>query len=441
MKRRLTIAVSGAAALVGGLIPPVGPAVAATTITVESSGTIKAGVTFRRFLIKPGPVRLNVVTVDLAKASTSGSPSTIDVSPGSRSTLGGQFKTSAIGIATKALVATNGDFGGTLSTRFPEHPFIVNGEVWTSGTDPANNVGVTVPAPYATNVPHGYARRTNLQISAASKYGLLDVGSWNARQPSGGVVVGFSSRGGSARAPKAANCNVRLAGPAALATQWAKGRAGVVDTYTVASRAVCGASSYARPTGRDVVLSAVNGTAGGTAVKAYRVGDEVRIRWTIGFPRVLDSLGGRPTLIARGASAGTGTGGAFVCPNTANNLCKAQPRSVVSMTKQCSDGVTGCKVSLIVVDGRSSTWSVGITLNALVSFLKSQLAAYSAVNLDGGGTATMYIRKTDPAWCQSSLATGCLASSLKNNNGSERATTNAMVLLPGIDPKEPTPKL
>jgi hypothetical protein len=106
MKRRLTIAVSGAAALVGGLIPPVGPAVAATTITVESSGTIKAGVTFRRFLIKPGPVRLNVVTVDLAKASTSGSPSTIDVSPGSRSTLGGQFKTSAIGIATKALVAT-----------------------------------------------------------------------------------------------------------------------------------------------------------------------------------------------------------------------------------------------------------------------------------------------------------------------------------------------
>jgi hypothetical protein len=37
------------------------------------------------------------------------------------------------------------------------------------------------------------------------------------------------------------------------------------------------------------------------------------------------------------------------------------------------------------------------------------------------------------------LTTGCLISSLANNDDSERAVTNAVVLLPWIDPKEPKP--
>jgi exopolysaccharide biosynthesis protein len=121
-----------------------------------------------------------------------------------------------------------------------------------------------------------------------------------------------------------------------------------------------------------------------------------------------------------------------------DNLCKAQPRSLVSMTKECSDGVTGCKVSLVEVDGRSAAWSVGITLDNIVTFLVGTLKADSAVNLDGGGSATMYVRTTG-AWCLTMLATGCLVSNVANNNGSERAVTNAVVLLPGIDPKEPHP--
>jgi hypothetical protein len=416
------------------VIVPTTPALGATT--VELSGTLKAGVTFRRFLITPGPIRLNVVTIDLAKASTATAPSTVDVTVGGRTTTGGQDLTSAMGIASKALVAINGDFGGLKSTRYPEHPYIQNGEVWTSGTDPATNVGLSVPAPYATTPPTGFAGRASLRISAASKFGTLAVASWNAAQPSGGSVVGFTKRGGSVALPKPANCNLRLTGPPALASTWAKGRGGIVDTFTVFESAKCGLTSYAKPAGNDVVLSSLATGAGSTALKQFVAGDTVRIRWTMGWPGVLDSLGGRPVLVENGLSAGTGTNGTFVCAGT---LCETQPRTAVSMTQPCTQGITGCKVSFVVVDGRqAATWSAGITLDALVGFLRTKLGSWAAMNLDGGGSATMFVRKQG-TWCQTLLATGCLVSSLANNSGSERRVTNSLVLLPGIDPKEPTP--
>jgi hypothetical protein len=436
--RRSKIAALGVvASLVStfAVIAPATPALGATT--VELSGTLKTGVTFRRFLITPGPIRLNVVTIDLAKASTATAPSTVDVTVGARTTAGGQDLTSAMGIASKALVAINGDFGGLKSTRYPEHPYIQNGEVWTSGTDPAINVGLSVPAPYATTPPTGFAGRASLRISAASRFGTLAVSSWNAAQPSGGSVVGFTRRGGSIALPKPANCNLRLTGPPALASTWAKGRSGIVDTFTVAETAKCGSSTYAKPTGTDVVLSSLATGAGATALKQFVAGDTVRIRWTMGWPGVLDTLGGRPVLVEEGLSAGTGPDGIFECGGT---LCENQPRTAVSMTQPCTQGIAGCKVSFVVVDGRTKKagWSAGITLDQLVSFLRTTLGSYAAVNLDGGGSATMFVKKQG-AWCQTLLPTGCLVSSLANNDGNERRVTNALVLLPGIDPQEPTP--
>ena len=84
---------------------------------------------------------MNVVTVDLAKASTTTSPRRSDETMGSRGRVGGSPKTSALAIATKALAAINGDFGGTASPRRPEHPSVQNGVLWTSGSAPANDVG------------------------------------------------------------------------------------------------------------------------------------------------------------------------------------------------------------------------------------------------------------------------------------------------------------
>lgn len=436
--RPIALLVVGAA-LVAGMLVPATPAAGALAVSVEMSGTLKTGVTFTRYLLTPGPVRVNVVTVDLAKASTTASPSTIDVTVGSRGRVGGQSKTSAYAIATKALAAINGDFGGAVSPRRPEHPYVQNGELWTSGTAPANNVGVSVPAPYATNPPMGYAERTVLHVTATSGQVPLDVTSWNAEQPVLDDIVGFTARGAGTAVPNPVNCNVRLGGPSALATTWANARNGIVDTYTVKESLRCAQSSYAIPSGRDVVLSALNGSAGAGALGALLPGDTVRIRWALGLPGVLDSLGGRPELIEAGQRAGTGTGGTFVCDlSIKDNLCKAQPRSLVSMTKECSDGVTGCKVSLVEVDGRSSSWSVGLKLDDLATFLLTTLNSYSAMNLDGGGSATMYVQQTGP-WCLTMLTTGCLVSSLANNNGTERAVTNAVVLLPWIDPKEPHP--
>lgn len=59
-----------------------------------------------------------------------------------------------------------------------------------------------------------------------------------------------------------------------------------------------------------------------------------------------------------------------------------QPRSALAINKEQS------KVWFIVVDGRQTNYSEGISLNQLGSFLIS-VGAYNAINLDGGGSSTL----------------------------------------------------
>ena len=53
-------------------------------------------------------------------------------------------------------------------------------------------------------------------------------------------------------------------------------------------------------------------------------------------------------------------------------------------------GTSGNKVYLVTVDGRSKGNSLGVNLNELANILK-WLGAENALNLDGGGSTTMYI--------------------------------------------------
>jgi hypothetical protein len=73
-----------------------------------------------------------------------------------------------------------------------------------------------------------------------------------------------------------------------------------------------------------------------------------------------------------------------VQPNASGTLCPARhPRTAVGLSK---DNKT---VYMVVVDGRSST-SIGMTCAELGTLLKG-LGAWTAMNLDGGGSSAMYV--------------------------------------------------
>jgi exopolysaccharide biosynthesis protein len=95
---------------------------------------------------------------------------------------------------------------------------------------------------------------------------------------------------------------------------------------------------------------------------------------------------------------------------------------------------------LETVDGRqaSTGWSVGVRLPWLADSML-QAGAWMALNLDGGGSTTMWTSKTDPLYCQSyPTIGGCLVQRPSQPTG-ERATRSAIVILPSADTGAPSP--
>ena len=84
-------------------------------------------------------------------------------------------------------------------------------------------------------------------------------------------------------------------------------------------------------------------------------------------------IGSGPMMLQDGQRIDMGTG-AFVILR--------HPRTAI--------GTSGNKVYLVTVDGRSKGNSLGVNLNELANILK-WIGAENALNLDGGGSTTMYI--------------------------------------------------
>jgi exopolysaccharide biosynthesis protein len=104
-------------------------------------------------------------------------------------------------------------------------------------------------------------------------------------------------------------------------------------------------------------------------------------------------------------------------PTCSTYLCSRNPRTAIGVT------ATG-RIILLVVDGRQSG-SVGYTLYELGKELRA-LGAVDAVNLDGGGSATMWIK-------------GLGVVNHPTDSTGERPVSDAIVVLPGADPSEPAP--
>ncbi len=88
-------------------------------------------------------------------------------------------------------------------------------------------------------------------------------------------------------------------------------------------------------------------------------------------------VSGHPQLVNNGVALATNPANQAACPSLA-------PRTAAGLTQ---DGKT---LLMAVVDGRSGV-SVGMTCVQMAALIKS-FGAYEAVNLDGGGSTTMYLR-------------------------------------------------
>ena len=100
------------------------------------------------------------------------------------------------------------------------------------------------------------------------------------------------------------------------------------------------------------------------------------------------------------------------------------PRTSVGISKGCSDtdNTTNCRMFLITIDGRqaSTNWSKGVRLPFLAGE-QIRAGAWMALNFDGGGSTTMWVKKRDPAYCESSPGVGgCLAQRPSPSTGSGR---------------------
>jgi hypothetical protein len=235
----------------------------------------------------------------------------------------------------------------------------------------------------------------------------LGIVAWNHGTPGTNQVLGYTGYGGTKIKPPSGACSVRLIPNGSI--RWNGGKDGVYRDYVVDTRA-CQTSAMAVTTGTTVLSSKLSG-AGATWIKSLKAGKTVRLSWHNGMAGVIDLVGGNPMLLESGR---------VVAPDASctEYLCRRHPRSAVGVTS------TG-KVLMVVVDGRKST-SVGMRLDELAKYMKS-LGAVNAMNFDGGGSATMWIK-------------GMGVVNDPTDSGGERSVTSALLVLPGPDPAESTPK-
>ncbi len=365
-----------------------GPAAGRSSTTQK----IAPGLKLTRIVDPTGPNRAYVLTVDPSK------PVTIDVATAAGA-MGNYARTSAIGAAHQAIAAINGDF--TIAPGRPLHPFAEDGTLRQLGMQ--NGASFAISHDESSEyVGAQQARVSGRNLDTKARFAVSE---FNTGHPAGSDIVGYTSYGGSAEHPPRDACSVRLKVAGTL--RWTANRRGVSRDYVV-DRARC-ATSVLQVRPGTVVLSAGLRGRGARELQGVHRREMIRLTWSFGWAGVMDSVGGMPLLVDKGRA---------VAPSRCHSyFCSRNPRTGIGVT---SDG----RVILAVVDGRSHS-SVGMTLSGFAHFMMSRGATY-AVNLDGGGGATMWVQ-------------GQGIVSHPSDRSGERPVTNAVLVLPGPDPGEVDP--
>lgn len=265
-------------------------------------------------------------------------------------------------------------------------------------THPKTRAWLWVPEQQAS---HRVERMNDRSIQSDAKLQIrafTTVGEKDERPPLGGCYLRLRARGKPRSAsPTHAPTN---RGGASIAP------AGVERDYVVETN-VC---RYKRvlPDGGVTLYTPQNGIHAET-LRSMPVGTSAVFGWSLGWPGVFDTVGGNPTLIENGSVQKQSIygGSSFVSGR--------HPRTAVAYNARTN------RLFFVTVDGRQPKYSRGMTLAGLTHFLRKRLGATDALNLDGGGSTTMVVKGKVRG---------------RPSDGSQRAVSSALVVLPGTDPGE-----
>jgi hypothetical protein len=136
-------------------------------------------------------------------------------------------------------------------------------------------------------------------------------------------------------------------------------------------------------------------------LKQFAIGDT--LQYVLGLSaneeKIMQHIGGYPMMI---------TGGDIVKTNTNAFSTDRHPRTAIGFSQDSS------KVYMVVVDGRQTGYSVGMSLYELGNYML-EWNVFQAVNLDGGGSSTMVIKNK-------------VANSPSDGSG-ERSVTNGLMVV------------
>lgn len=369
------------------------PAAAAGSRFQVKKHTVSPGVVWERIVDSTGPNRINALIV------TPSDTTSVDVA--SSGSFPEREQTSQMASAAGAVAAVNGDFGAFEGR--PTHPFVMDA-AWIENGFRSGQVFAM-----SADQTSSYMGLPSLTAQATSSSGAVPISRWNTGGPRNAEVDAFTSAGGSLIRPPSNGCQARLT--PASGYSWTAGKLGLTRTYTVEASRCSGGLA---PSGHDIVLAARSRSTRKPWFDALAPGDAVRVDTSLGWAGVQDAIGGWPMLLESGSS---------VLPSPCTwDLCTPNPRTGVGVTSGCMGGSGPCRVILLTVDGREPGYSVGMTLPQFAAEFK-RLGAAWALNLDGGGSTTMWI-----------AGRGIVN---RPSDTPERTVVNALVVLPHRDHSDP----
>jgi exopolysaccharide biosynthesis protein len=354
---------------------------------------ITKGLTLSRILDRWGPNRIRVLKVDPRTSLT------IDVAL-SNNQLPGRERTSAMARRHRAIAATNGTYG--LPWGRPIGLFSEDGKLHTSPLMGKRAFSISRDESAAHfGSPHLLMRARVLDTG--SKWSIH---AWNKEgRPGRREIAALTPAGAGYLKPPRWACSARLypIGP----RTWTKDGNGLTTDHVV--DAVRCREERMRARGGTVVSALWRGEADDD-IRALERDQIVRLSWSLRWAGVMDMIAGNPTLLE---------GGIITATNCPTSFCNRNPRTGVGVTPEG-------KLLLVTVDGRHRRRSVGMTPIQFAKLFR-RLGARWALNLDGGGSTTMFVRDR-------------LVNRPSDPDG-ERAVSSALLVLPGPDHREAEPRL
>ncbi len=350
-------------------------------VSRDYSEVLSPGVRFRAIFDPAGPWAVQVVDIDLSSGATLDTALADDSLPGLETT-------SSMARRHGAVAAVNGDYA--LSSGRPVHAYAEDGRLLQTTQMLGRNFAVRADKAGA------YLGFPTFEMTAdlgSAKPGIPRV---NSGAPATDQVAMFTPAGGSLEQPPGNACSARLRS-SARPTLDSMGR--VVEQHSVTT-AFCGSEALlAAP--EDAVLTTPLGGSHEPALRNLAPGANVTTTWSLGWPGILDAIGGNPTLVENGVIPAGNVDGSTA-------YFGRNPRTGV--------GIAPGRIMLVTVDGRSAR-SRGMSLREFAE-LMVRLGARDALNLDGGGSTTMTVD-------------GVVTN--RPSDGYQRPVANALLVLPGAD--------